>query len=392
MTKNFFQKIKEKSKKAETTAVLVLFLFGIILQIFNPNMARADELSDLNNKLNELNDQINLINSQLSQKRLEKKTLQDEVAIFDDQIYAITLQISASNTSINKTQTEIDNILVEIKKAEEELINQKDLLGENLRIFYEEGQISSIEVIASSDNFSEYLDRSEYLRSLQDKIVETVDKINILRKELEEKQKGLETKKAELLTVKNQQEGQKQSLDSQKAAKDSLLVYTKGEEASFQNNLKELQASYQAIQNQVTAFINQGNFVSQGAVKKGSIIGYEGNSGYSSGAHLHFEVRTTNGQRLNPFGFLGSSMIWPMENYILTQGFGENPGLYGTGGHPGVDMAGPYGEPVKAVADGDIIFSGGSSANTYPGGPLSYGRYIIINHNNGYFTLYAHLK
>ena len=40
-------------------------------------------------------------------------------------------------------------------------------------------------------------------------------------------------------------------------------------------------------------------------VKRGDIIGVMGNTGYSFGAHTHFEVRNANGESLNPCTFLG---------------------------------------------------------------------------------------
>ena len=49
--------------------------------------------------------------------------------------------------------------------------------------------------------------------------------------------------------------------------------------------------------------------------------------------------------------------------------------------HPGIDFAGPEGEPVKAVAAGVITWAGPRSG---------YGNMVEIDHGNGYSTLYGH--
>jgi murein DD-endopeptidase MepM/ murein hydrolase activator NlpD len=50
--------------------------------------------------------------------------------------------------------------------------------------------------------------------------------------------------------------------------------------------------------------------------------------------------------------------------------------------HKGVDINARMGQPVRAVAGGQIAF-----ADWFRG----YGNLVIIDHNNGYYTLYAHL-
>ncbi|KVN27651.1 peptidase [Burkholderia stagnalis] len=52
--------------------------------------------------------------------------------------------------------------------------------------------------------------------------------------------------------------------------------------------------------------------------------------------------------------------------------------------HTGVDLAAPSGTRVDAAADGTVSFVG-----TDPGG---YGKYVIVDHADGYSTYYAHLS
>jgi len=49
--------------------------------------------------------------------------------------------------------------------------------------------------------------------------------------------------------------------------------------------------------------------------------------------------------------------------------------------HKGIDLPAWLGAPVSVTADGIVVFSGWSKG---------YGRTIIVNHQNGYHTLYAH--
>lgn len=58
----------------------------------------------------------------------------------------------------------------------------------------------------------------------------------------------------------------------------------------------------------------------------------------------------------------------------------------GVHGHNGVDLASSYGANILAAADGQVIIARGSGWN---GG---YGSYIVVKHDNGTQTLYAHLS
>lgn len=67
---------------------------------------------------------------------------------------------------------------------------------------------------------------------------------------------------------------------------------------------------------------------------------------------------------------------WPAAGYV-SQGY--------WGGHPAYDLAGWVGSPVTASDAGYVVVAGGG----WNGG---YGNHVIIDHGNGFTTLYAHLN
>ena len=76
-------------------------------------------------------------------------------------------------------------------------------------------------------------------------------------------------------------------------------------------------------------------------------------------------------------GPVGNGFIWPTGNHYLS---GNNF----WSGHPGIDIAAGLGAPVWAAAGTVTIAQGG-----WNGG---YGNVVMIDHNNGYLTVYGHLS
>jgi len=75
----------------------------------------------------------------------------------------------------------------------------------------------------------------------------------------------------------------------------------------------------------------------------------------------------------------------PVADAIMRSGFGlrRHPILGYTKMHTGVDWAGPSGTPIYAAGNGVIEKEGWESG---------YGKFILIQHNNGYETAYGHMS
>jgi LysM repeat protein len=68
------------------------------------------------------------------------------------------------------------------------------------------------------------------------------------------------------------------------------------------------------------------------------------------------------------------TFIWPVNAYSLSQEY--------WGGHPALDLATDFRQPVFASDSGTVVFSGWDDTG--------YGNMVIIDHGNGYQTYYSH--
>jgi len=73
------------------------------------------------------------------------------------------------------------------------------------------------------------------------------------------------------------------------------------------------------------------------------------------------------------------TFVWPANHHFLS-GFDYNP----SANHPAIDVDGDEGDPVYAVDNGVVVYAGWNN--------WGYGNMVVINHGNGWQTLYAHLS
>ena len=83
---------------------------------------------------------------------------------------------------------------------------------------------------------------------------------------------------------------------------------------------------------------------------------------------------------------MGELFVYPITaSWRLTSKFGprKDPFTGVASNHTGIDMACPTGTPIRAAMSGTVVYAGWSNI---------FGNYVIINHGNGYQTLYGHMS
>ena len=335
----------------------------------------------LGNKTTALQLEIDANNTKIQELATQERDLKAKIE-------QINLEIVQANNEIQITELKIDELDGTLAKTQAELTNQKLLLRENLRSLYKQGGASDVELFLSSSTFSNYVNDQAYLQKIKDGIVVSATAITRYKQEI-----GLQR-----ITEKElfkRQDVQRTVLTTRQTDMQTLLAQTKGDQAKYLEILKGLDKEYDKADAQLAEYYSGKTFTSLGHVKAGEQIGIVGSSGLSTGPHTHFTV-FMNGKWTNPVeseGKLVNNFLWPLPNSKwsdITQAFGctdfelEPVQASCPGGHfhNGLDIAGWYGDPVIAAADGEIIFRGYKP---------SWGNVVIIDHGNGIFTHYPHL-
>jgi peptidoglycan hydrolase CwlO-like protein len=217
LVRNTFKQNQPKIKKR---FVLVTLLLGLVMAGASVPVVRAN-----------LQEQINQLSQQNAGLQGQTDSLANEATTLQGKVDALQAKINALQTEINDNQTQISALEGEIVKAEAELAKQKDLLGQNIRAMYVEGDISTLEMLASSQDLSEFVDKQQYRNSVQSKIKDTLDKVNTLKHQLNGQRETLQRRVDD--HKRNQTEVAKQ-----KSIQDELLGLNQGQRDSLDSQIR----------------------------------------------------------------------------------------------------------------------------------------------------------
>lgn len=318
--------------------VLGVFALGISY-VFAAN--EQQQIEDSKKKVSEQQEKIKKIEE-------EQELTAENIEQLKKETVEIQAQIDSKNAEIEKTDKELKKAEKELEEAKEKSSNQYDAYKERFRIMCEDGSVSYLEIILSSNSIMDFVNNietakeiSEYDKKIYDemkesekKIQELADTISASKRKLEAEKSGLDQQKSNLDAKQSQLEKAKQRLQSDSEAAQKII----DEEIAKQNALKA----------QLSASLSK---TGDGTV-------------YSGGAFL-----------------------WPTPSCTyITSHFAPqrvNPVTGQLRPHTGTDIGAQYGANVIAAAGGTVKFAG------WNGG---YGNCVIIDHGGGRSTLYAHMS
>lgn len=332
------------------TIVVCSFLGNMFISFAATSSELQQQHQQTQNDITNAKDEQQQIRNNMSAIQKEVDDLNLKISSYQNEIYDLTQQI-------DDTTSKIKNAATELEKTEKKLEEKEELLEKRLIASYKLGDTKYLDVLLSSESLTDFLSKYYYIEQMAEADTKLIETIKDTKVQIEESKKLLEDSKLLLEDAKKNQELKKQSLDIMKSEKNQKYGQLSEEEQALQRKIEEMQAEDSKIRAAIAKALKEEEERKQQEQNKP-------NGGGSSST-------------VSPGGY-----IWPLPAAYtkITTGL-----YYSWGGYHGaVDFGsgGINGQPVYAVKDGTVILTQNLTN--------SYGTYVMINHHDGTYTLYAH--
>lgn len=333
--------------------------------------------------LSEVRKNIQSKQQEIKDSKEKEQDLSDKIAAMEKQISSKEADISKLEKAIGEAETQLGTLQKQLKEAEAKVDQQDEDLGSRLRNMYKNGSIGFIDVLLDSDNISEFLTNLDMVQKVYSQDQDTLETLKEASAEIDKKKKEIESLQSELTASKELVQEEKQSLQADKTEVEKQKATVTADIAESEDELDQMQDEEAAIEEAIRA---EEKRKAEEAAKKNNSSSSSSSS--SSSKPSSSKPSSSSSSKPSTSGKLttykGLTMQFPapsMTRKSSNFGYRIHPIKHTKRLHAGVDLAAPGGSPIVAAMSGRVILARAGSG---------YGNYIIVDHGNGYATLYAH--
>lgn len=293
-----------------------------------------------------------------------KKEAQNKDAL-DKEIKIVQSQIDVSNGYINALDKEIRELESQIKEIQDKMKEKVVNLRECLYCLYRANDTYTLDILLKSKDFEDFLDKAEMVRSVSSTIKKLIDGLKSDLSKLNQKEQDLIKDKEEQETENKSLEESRGKLQDLLDKSESLLSDLEKSEQKVKHELDENDAEIKAVDEQIKKYYEEQKKREEEAKKQAE----------------------SGKQPQKPSVVHKGGYVWPVPGFTrISSGFNDTQNRAHM--HGAIDIAGRgiYGAKVVAAGAGKVIM-----ANT-DGRGGGYGNFVVLNHGNGFFTLYGHLS
>lgn len=269
MLKWVYMKLRTTSVNfSKTTKIVIATVIAVVLVmtsivVIRSNFASADPYDD----------KIAALQRDMARYQKEADKLNSQAISLKNTVSKLANERKALQAQIDLNQNQYNKLVKQITATEAEIKENQDALGTTLADLYVDNETSPIELLAGSDNITDFINKQEYRTSIRDQLGTTIERVKTLKAKLD-------GQKADVAKVLRQQKDARKELVAKETAQQRLLDQTNNSEATYQKMIKNNKAAIaeaRATQAAIRARLNgSGGYV---LVDAGSLSSYPWNSG-----------------------------------------------------------------------------------------------------------------
>jgi septal ring factor EnvC (AmiA/AmiB activator) len=333
----------------------------------------AARAQDEEGELQAQRERLERLQQEIRQKREEaarlgrrESSVVEELRRVENELGVTQELVTTLEGEIVERSREIESTSEELARAQDELAIKRQILARRLRTIYKLGRYGNFQVLLMADSFAEILGRYKYLRMVAEQDQRLLSRIARLEETIRRNRTALEAARSGLTEAREERVEQVQSLSATERDRERALNQVKSQRSQQLEAAAALEAETKRIQSLLATLERRRAEREELARREAEEAGRDAPTPTAS---------TLTGD----FGALN----WPVDGEILER--------FGRSRHPvyntevvnnGIDIRAPRGTAVRSVEAGEVVYA------DFNGG---YGLMIILDHDGGDYSLYAHL-
>jgi septal ring factor EnvC (AmiA/AmiB activator) len=334
------------------TILSFLRLICVILFIYALTFAQ-ENIESSRRELEKTQEKLRAVQSKIDDLGKEEKGVLKRIEAYDEKIVLSKKYIQDLTKAQKLKQNEINIVSGQIRTTQSQIIARQIDLEKMLVNYYKEQRIYPIEVLLSNKSMADVYKKSVYLRVIAQDRKRMIKEFSGFKQNLEFQQKKLITANLQLAQYKQQREQERNNLNNLQGVENKILGKVRNEKTQNLTMEEELKAAAAKLEKLIT------------------------------------ELETRRRERkLAPdthyLEIMKGKLPWPYYGEVVARfGTKEDPKYNTKIKNTGIDIKTPNNAGIKAIAKGRVVY-----ADRFMG----YGNMIILDHSDGFYSLYSNLS
>ena len=313
----------------------------------------TDKIEKERKALDQLKDQIEETRKQADEAGKKRESLLQGIQTLDERVLHYRQAHQEISRKLRKKDQEIEVINTQLAGLRVSVRERQDAILARLRVQYMEGRFGYWKTLLASDSYGDFQRRLQYLSAVSERDYALMGTFRADMTRMEQAERQREEARVGMLSYKQSTEKQLAEMKSVKKEKKVYFTKITHEKESYEHALQELERSASRIDSLLRELEQRRRAAA---------------------------VRPPTGA-IAPRGVKGA-LPWPADGSIIS--------FFGRQKHPafntyvqrrGIEIKTAEGSAIHAVMPGSVVY-----ADWLKG----YGLVIILDHANGFFSLYAH--